>query len=101
MFLQPRNLMSVTAALRRTVVAAAQRSLSGTSSTRAKMSLDWADPLELHTLLSDEEKMIMETARGYAQSKLMPRILLANRHERFDRAIMTELGEMGLLGGAW
>lgn len=65
------------------------------------MSLDWADPLELHTLLSDEEKMIMETARGYAQSKLMPRILLANRHERFDREIMTELGEMGLLGGAW
>ena len=76
-----------------------QRCLSITASCRAKQALDWSDPLELHTLLSDDEKMIQETAKGYAQSKLMPRILKANRHEKFDREIMTELGELGLLGG--
>jgi len=41
---------------------------------------------------------VRDTARQYAQDKLMPRVLEANRHERFDRAIMNELGELGLLG---
>lgn len=75
------------------------RTLSVTPPCFVKQSLDWADPLELTTLLTDEEKLIAETAKSYAQSKLMPRVLLANRHERFDRSIMTELGELGLLGG--
>ncbi|MEO1253179.1 MAG: acyl-CoA dehydrogenase [Pseudomonadota bacterium] len=63
-----------------------------------KQTFDWADPLSLETQLTDEERMIRDAARGYAQDKLMPRILSANREERFDEEIMTELGEQGLLG---
>ena len=62
------------------------------------ISFDWADPLHLDRQLSEEERMVGETARSYAQDKLMPRILTANREERFDREIMTEMGELGLLG---
>ena len=59
---------------------------------------DWSDPLLLETALTDEERMVRDTARDYAQSALMPRILEANRTERFDPAIMREMGERGLLG---
>src|SRR5690606_11212460 len=48
--------------------------------------------------LTEEERMVRDAARDYCQSRLAPRVLEANRHERFDRAIMTEMGEMGLLG---
>ncbi len=63
-----------------------------------KQTFDWQDPLSIETQLSDEERMIRDAARGYAQDKLMPRVISANREERFDREIMTELGEQGLLG---
>ena len=59
---------------------------------------DWQDPLFLDDQLSEDERRIRDLARSYAQEKLMPRVLLANRHETFDRAIMNELGELGLLG---
>ena len=59
---------------------------------------DWSDPLLLETALTEEERMVRDTARAYAQSALMPRILEANRTERFDTAIMREMGERGLLG---
>ncbi|MGM7448116.1 acyl-CoA dehydrogenase [Idiomarina sp. ST20R2A10] len=59
---------------------------------------NWSDPLNWQNALSDEEKMIQESAHQYAQEKLMPRVLEANRNENFERAIMSELGEMGLLG---
>jgi glutaryl-CoA dehydrogenase len=58
----------------------------------------WDDPFLLDDQLSDEERMIQKTARDYAREKLMPRVLTANREERFDREIMNELGELGLLG---
>jgi glutaryl-CoA dehydrogenase len=58
----------------------------------------WDDPFLLDDQLSDEERMIQKTARDYAQEKLMPRVLTANREERFDREIMNEFGELGLLG---
>ena len=58
----------------------------------------WDDPLHLEDELTPEERLVRNTAREYAQEKLMPRILLANRHERFDREIMNEMGELGLLG---
>ena len=61
-------------------------------------TFDWRDPLSLETQLTEEERLIRDAARGYAQDKLAPRILLANREERFDREIMTELGRQGLLG---
>jgi len=59
---------------------------------------DWQDPLLLEEELSEEERMLRDAARAYCQERLMPRILEANRHEHFDRAIMTEMGELGLLG---
>ncbi|QLC23168.1 acyl-CoA dehydrogenase [Parasphingopyxis sp. CP4] len=68
------------------------------SSENAKFSYRWDDPFLLEEQLTDEEKMVYETARTYAQEKLLPRVLTATREERFDREIMTELGELGLLG---
>src|SRR5262249_33118829 len=48
--------------------------------------------------LSEDERMARDTARDYAQEKLFPRVLMAYREERFDRAIISEMGELGLLG---
>jgi glutaryl-CoA dehydrogenase len=59
---------------------------------------NWEDPLDLEGELSEEERMVRDTARGYAQDKLFPRILMAYREERFDRAIISEMGALGLLG---
>ena len=59
---------------------------------------NWEDPLDLTGNLSDEERMVMENARNYCQDKLLPRVLMANRNESFDRDIMLEMGELGLLG---
>ncbi|WP_417457929.1 acyl-CoA dehydrogenase [Kordiimonas sp.] len=64
----------------------------------SKPQFNWEDPLFLDDQLTEEERMVRDSARDYCQAKLMPRILEANRHENFDREIMTELGEMGLLG---
>lgn len=61
-------------------------------------SYNWEDPLNLESLLTEEEQLIAQSARDYCQGELMPRILMANRNEDFDRNIMTELGEQGLLG---
>ncbi len=58
----------------------------------------WDDPFLLDNQLSEEERLVRDTARDYAQDKLMPRILEANRHETFDPEIVPELGELGLLG---
>jgi glutaryl-CoA dehydrogenase len=58
----------------------------------------WDDPLRLDAHLADEERAIRDAARAYCQEKLLSRVLDANRHERFDRAIMNEMGEMGFLG---
>jgi glutaryl-CoA dehydrogenase len=59
---------------------------------------DWEDPLDLEGDLSEDERMVRDTARGYAQDKLMPRILTAYREERFDREILNEMGALGMLG---
>ena len=63
-----------------------------------KAVFNWQDPLSLESLLSEDERMMRDSAHQYCQEKLMPRVLEANRHEHFDRSIMTELGELGLLG---
>nr|WP_281301086.1 MULTISPECIES: acyl-CoA dehydrogenase [unclassified Iodidimonas] len=60
--------------------------------------MDWLDPLLIDGLLSEEERMVRQSARQFAQSALMPRILKANRDETFDQAIMREMGAAGLLG---
>ena len=59
---------------------------------------NWEDPLDLESELTEEERMVRDTARGYAQDKLFPRVLLDNREERFDRSIISEMGALGLLG---
>ena len=66
--------------------------------TTAPSRFDWSDPLLLETAFTEEERMVRDTARDYAQSALMPRILEANRTEHFDTAIVREMGERGLLG---
>ena len=63
-----------------------------------KPMFQWDDPLLLDDQLTDEERMIRDSTRAYCQEKLMPRILEANRHERFDRSVLDEMGELGLLG---
>ena len=61
-------------------------------------AFDWSDPLQFDTDLSEDERLIRDAARDYAQAKLSPRILTAFREERFDREIMEELGALGFLG---
>src|SRR5256885_9997786 len=61
-------------------------------------SFDWADPLLIEDMLSEEERLIRDSARAYCQEKLMPGVLTANREERFDREIMNEMGGLGFLG---
>ncbi|MDO6443452.1 acyl-CoA dehydrogenase [Marinobacter sp. 2_MG-2023] len=61
-------------------------------------AFSWEDPLFLNQQLSSEERQICEAARAYSQQKLQPRVLSAYREERFDREILTEMGDMGLLG---
>jgi len=63
-----------------------------------KPKFQWDDPLLLEDQLSEDERLVRDTARAYAQDRLMPRVLSAFREERFDREIMYELGELGLLG---
>ncbi|KZE29708.1 acyl-CoA dehydrogenase [Crenobacter luteus] len=58
----------------------------------------WSDPLKLEGMLTEEERMVMDSARAYCQQRLQPRVLSAFRDERFDRAILSEMGELGLLG---
>ena len=64
----------------------------------ARAQFQWDDPLLLDEQLSEDERMVRDAAHDYCQEKLMPRILLANREERFDREIMTEMGALGFLG---
>jgi glutaryl-CoA dehydrogenase len=58
----------------------------------------WDDPLDLSSRLSEDERMVWEAARQYAREKLLPRVVSAFAEERFDREIMTEMGELGFLG---
>jgi glutaryl-CoA dehydrogenase len=65
---------------------------------RGKASFVWQDPLLLEDALTEEERMVRDAARQFAQGKLMPRIKQAFREESFDRAVMREMGELGFLG---
>lgn len=64
----------------------------------AKNTFNWQDPFLFETQLSEEEKMIRDTANSYCQSKLLPRVRDAFRNEYTDPAIFSEMGELGLLG---
>lgn len=65
---------------------------------KMKAQFDWADPLLLEQQLTQEERMVRDTARQYAQDKLAPRVLEAFRHEKMDAGIFREIGALGLLG---
>ena len=61
-------------------------------------NFNWEDPFLLEDQLTEEERMIRNTARAYCEDKLMPRIIEANRDEVFHKEIMNEMGELGFLG---
>ena len=69
-----------------------------TAPREKRPSFNWQDPLLLDEELSEDEKMVRDSARAYAQDKLMPRIKAAFREERFDPEIMAEMGKLGFLG---
>ena len=75
-----------------------QRKCSFHTSGRVLSNFEWTDALLLDSCLTEEEIQIRDQVRTYCSDKLMPRILMANRNERFDRDIMTEMGSLGLLG---
>ncbi len=63
-----------------------------------KPAFQWQDPLLLNDQLTEEERMVRDSALVFCREKLMPRVLEANRHEKFDREIMHEMGALGFLG---
>ena len=74
---------------------------SSAPSSRSKnevASFNWEDPFLLEEQLTEDERMIRDTARNYAQDKLMPRVLDAYANETTDEAIFREMGHLGLLG---
>ena len=68
------------------------------AASRRMGNFAWDDALLLDDQLTEDERAIRDAARDYCQEKLFPRVLTANRHERFDREIMNEMGDMGFLG---
>jgi len=64
----------------------------------AEITFDWSDPLLLEQELSEEERMVRDNARRFCEAKLLPRVRDDFRHERFDRATIVAMGEMGFLG---
>jgi glutaryl-CoA dehydrogenase len=63
-----------------------------------KPSFHWDDALLLDEQLTEDERLVRDSARAYAQDKLLPRVTEAHRHEKFDREILREMGSLGLLG---
>ena len=63
-----------------------------------KAPFSWEDPFQLREQFSEEERLVLESARSYAQDKLLPRVQKAFREEVFDREIMNEFGSLGMLG---
>ena len=79
-------------------IATADEKTGDTGGKGTAVRFQWEDPLLLEDQLTEDERMVRDSARAYAQDKLMPRVIEANRHEHFHREIMTEMGELGLLG---
>jgi glutaryl-CoA dehydrogenase len=77
---------------------AAKKHAQQTSSERKEIGFRWEDPLDFESELTEEERMVRDTAHDYAQEKLFPRVLMASREERYDPAIVREMGELGMLG---
>jgi glutaryl-CoA dehydrogenase len=76
----------------------AERTASAVAKKSRFTPFKWDDVLRLDEQLTEDERAIRDAAHSYCQEKLFPRVLEGNRHERFDREIMNEFGEMGFLG---
>jgi glutaryl-CoA dehydrogenase len=74
------------------------RAVSAAAPNASRPTFAWDDPFLLEEQLTEDERLIRDTAREYAQERLMPRVLEANRNEVIDREVITEMGELGLLG---
>lgn len=85
-------------ALSRALLRTAPTARAATRSMATFGEYNWEDPLNLRSMLTDEERIIQESAHAYCQEELMPRVLTGNRNEEFDVNIMREMGELGLLG---
>jgi len=72
--------------------------MPGEERAKARPAFVWDDPFLLDEELGEDERLIRESAREFAQTRLMPRVLEAHRHELVDRGIFQEMGELGLLG---
>ena len=68
------------------------------ASKTAKPVFDWADPFALDGQLSEDDRLVRDTAKAYAEDRLAPRIVEAFREEKTDISIFREMGEHGLLG---
>jgi glutaryl-CoA dehydrogenase len=86
------------AARRPRSVARACAQLSSAAPASAPGAFQWTDPFDLSSQLSDEERQAQASARTYARTKLLPRVVQAFREENFDQRIMAEMGSLGLLG---
>merc|ERR1712070_82573 len=75
-----------------------RRSFGSTAAPRAMVPFDWTDALNLESVLTEDERMVRDTARNFCQNELQPGIVKAWRHEEFDRDIMNKFGELGMLG---
>ncbi|HSM29932.1 MAG TPA: acyl-CoA dehydrogenase family protein, partial [Woeseiaceae bacterium] len=78
--------------------AKAESPTSKSTSEASWASFSWEDPFRLEQQLTDDERLVMDTARQYAQERLAPRVREAYRDEKTDPAIFREMGELGLLG---
>jgi glutaryl-CoA dehydrogenase len=76
----------------------AEKRASKSPASLKEAAFAWEDPLDLEGDLTEEERMVRDTARGYAQDKLLPRVISSYRDERFDREVFNEMGALGLLG---
>ncbi len=79
-------------------IAAATKAANARGTQDGAPPFDWKDPFFLDAQLDEDERSIRDAVRDYCQDKLMPRVIEANRHERFHREIMNEMGALGMLG---
>ena len=90
--------MNVVAPIQQPEAAEAQLTQDRPAAARKMGPFRWDDALLLEDQLTEDERAMRDAAHDYCQDRLMTRVLEANRHERFDRSIMTEMGDMGFLG---
>ncbi|HYW91323.1 MAG TPA: acyl-CoA dehydrogenase family protein, partial [Gammaproteobacteria bacterium] len=64
----------------------------------ARPVFTWSDPLALESQLSEDERMVRDSVHSYCRERLLPRVREGFRHERFERSIVREMGELGMLG---